>query len=56
MDRADFPKLLPKKGDVRNLSKMPALPNVKQSRFETTLLVDPVDDIAIGGVAADCVA
>lgn len=34
-------------------SKMRALQDVKQSGLETTLLVDPVDDFAIGGVAGD---
>lgn len=29
------------------------LQDVKQSRFEAALLVDPVDDIAVGGVTAD---
>lgn len=32
---------------------MRALQDVKQSGLETTLLVDPVDDFAIGGVAGD---
>jgi len=29
------------------------LQDVKQSGFEATLLVDPVNDFAVGGVAAD---
>jgi hypothetical protein len=32
------------------------LQDVKQSGFEAALLVDPVNDVAIGGVAADGVA
>ncbi len=32
---------------------MRALQDVKQSGLKTTLLVDPVDDFAIGGVAGD---
>lgn len=32
------------------------LQDVKQSGFEAALLVDPVHDLAVGGVAADGVA
>ena len=32
------------------------LQDVKQSGFEAALLVDPVNDVAVGGVAADGVA
>ena len=32
---------------------MRALQNVKQSRLEAALLVDPVDDVAVGCIAAD---
>jgi hypothetical protein len=35
------------------LSKVCLLQDVKQSGFEAALLIDPVDDLAVGGVAAD---
>jgi hypothetical protein len=47
--RSCFPNL----GDVMELSKVCPLQDVKQSGFEAALLVNPVDDLAVGRVAAD---
>jgi hypothetical protein len=38
---------------VVELSKVCLLQDVKQSGLKAALLVDPVNDLAVGGVAAD---
>ncbi|MND38382.1 hypothetical protein D3C80_290840 [compost metagenome] len=38
------------------LSKMCTLLHMKQSGLKAALLVDPVDNLTVGGVAADSVA
>lgn len=53
IEKAAFPKLLSKLRPWLAGVKMCLLQDVKQSGFETALLVDPVDDFAIGRVAAD---